>query len=55
MNIKKIRNGLNLLFIIGAVVGMALFYAYNRETGTYVILASMVIKFIESALRMTVK
>jgi hypothetical protein len=52
MNIKVIRNWLNTIFIIGAAVGMYLFYTGNRQTGTYIILASMVIKFIESGLRM---
>jgi hypothetical protein len=52
MNIKVIRNWLNTIFIIGAAVGMYLFYTGNKQTGTYIILASMVIKFIESGLRM---
>lgn len=52
MSLKVIRNWLNLIFIIGAAVGMYLFYAGNRETGTYIILASMILKFIESGLRM---
>ena len=52
MNIKVIRNWLNTIFIIGAAVGMYLFYTGNKQTGTYIILASMVIKLIESGLRM---
>jgi len=52
MSLRVIRNWLNLIFIIGAAVGMYLFYTSDRETGTYIILASMVIKFIESGLRM---
>ena len=52
MSLRAIRNWLNLIFIIGAAVGMYMFYMSNRETGTYIILASMVIKFIESGLRM---
>jgi hypothetical protein len=52
MNIKVLRNWLNFLFIIGAIAGMFLFYKVSRETGIYVILGSMMIKFTESALRM---
>ena len=52
MSIKVIRNWLNTLFIIGAAVGMYLYYTGSLETGTYVILGSMIIKFIESGLRM---
>ena len=52
MSIKVIRNWLNLLFIFGALVGMYYFYAKNRETGTYIILGSMMIKMVESGLRM---
>lgn len=53
MSIKVIRNWLNFIFIIGAIAGMLIYYKYSRETGIYVILASMIIKFTESALRMT--
>ena len=52
MSLKVIRNWLNLIFILGAAIGMYLYYTGSRETGTYIILASMIIKFIESGLRM---
>jgi len=58
MNIKAIRNWLSIIFIIGAIVGMIVYflnYPSNRETGIYIILGSMIFKFIESALRMTFK
>lgn len=55
MNIKVIRNWLNIIFIIGAIVGMLVYYKYSRETGIYIILASMMVKFTESALRMIKK
>ena len=47
MSLKVIRNWLNLIFILGAAIGMYIYYTGNRETGTYII-----IKFIESGLRM---
>ena len=55
MNIKVLRNWLNFLFILGAIAGMFLYYKVSRETGIYVILGSMMIKFTESALRMMKK
>ena len=55
MRIKVIRNWLNFVFIIGAIAGLLLYYKVSRETGLYVILGSMLIKFSESALRMMYK
>ncbi|MBQ7513081.1 MAG: hypothetical protein IJS95_01675 [Prevotella sp.] len=55
MNIRVLRNWLNTIFIIGAVIGMYLYYKGNRDTGLYIILVSMMIKFTESALRMMKK
>lgn len=52
MNIRSLRNWLNLIFVIGAAAGMAVYFLSNKETGTYIILASMVFKFIEVVLRM---
>jgi len=52
MTLKTIRNWMNLAFIIAALVGMYWFYAKNRETGTYIILCAMMVKFVESGLRM---
>jgi Na+/H+ antiporter NhaD/arsenite permease-like protein len=52
MSIRVLRNWLNFIFIIGALVGMLIYVKYSRETGIYVILASMIVKFTESALRM---
>jgi len=52
MSIRVVRNWLNTLFIIGAIVGMVVYAKYTRETGIYIILASMIVKFTESALRM---
>ena len=52
MSIKVLRNWLNLIFIVGAVAGLLIYIRYSRETGIYIILGSMMIKFTESALRM---
>ena len=55
MRIKVIRNWLNFVFILGAIAGLLVHYKVSRETGLYVILGSMIIKFTESALRMMYK
>lgn len=55
MSKDQIRNVLNIVFMIGAVVGVAFFISKNEEKhnlGLYIILCSMMIKMAESALRM---
>ncbi|MCI6619656.1 MAG: hypothetical protein MSD82_12480 [Prevotella sp.] len=47
----KVRNILNILFMLGAVVGVLIYFYANRTVGTIVILISMVFKIIESTLR----
>ena len=56
MSKDQIRNILNIIFMIGAVVGVILFLSKNEEShnlGLYIILISMCFKIAESALRMT--
>ena len=57
MNISKdrIRNWLNIVFMIMAVVGVILFLSKNEERhnmGLYIIMVAMCIKIAESSLRM---
>ena len=55
MNKDKIRFWLNVIFMIGAVVGVILYLQKNEQTqmtGLYIILCSMVVKIAESSLRM---
>jgi hypothetical protein len=55
MNKDKIRFWLNLIFMIGAVVGVILYLQKNEQThymGLYIILVSMCFKIAESSLRM---
>lgn len=47
-----VRNVLNTIFIIGAVAGIVLTLKGERIAGMYVICGSMVLKFVESALRL---
>ena len=55
MNKDKIRNILNIIFMIGAVVGVILYLQKNEQRhnlGLYIILISMCFKIAESSLRM---
>ena len=55
MNKDKLRFWLNLIFMVGAVVGVILYLQKNEERhmlGLYIILCSMVVKIAESSLRM---
>lgn len=47
----KIRNILNTIFLLGAVAGMAIYFLHDHDLGIYVILGSMVLKMIESCIR----
>lgn len=46
-----IRNVLNTIFLIGAIVGMLLYFFYSEQVGTYVILGSMIFKMAECCFR----
>ena len=56
MNTTVIRNWLNIIFmlgaIVGAIVGLIFYFTHHKETGIYIILISMVVKFAEASLRM---
>ena len=52
MSKDQIRNILNLIFMIMAVVGVIIYLTKDRMTGTYVILIAMCFKIAESSLRM---
>lgn len=47
----KIRNILNIIFMIGAVVGMCIFYFSDRTLGTIIILTAMAFKIAECCFR----
>ena len=55
MNKDRIRNWLNIIFMVGAVVGVIMYLQKSEQThmmGIYIILCSMVVKVAESTLRM---
>ena len=47
----KIRNWLNIIYILGAIAGMATYYFGSTTIGTIVIIVAMVFKFVECILR----
>lgn len=47
-----VRNTLNTLFILGVVVGVAVYLAADKQTGVYILLAAVPVKLAESAIRM---
>ena len=51
-NKDKIRNVLNIIFMIGAVIGVIWYLTKDRMVGTYIILIAMCLKIAESSLRM---
>ena len=55
MSKDQIRNWLNIIFMIGAVIGVIFFLSKNEDKhqiGLYIILISMCFKIAESSLRM---
>ncbi|MDD7318722.1 MAG: hypothetical protein SOZ80_00880 [Prevotella sp.] len=46
-----LRNWLNSIFILCAIVGMCIYFFGNRDVGTYVVLGSIVLKFVECIFR----
>lgn len=47
----KLRNILNVIFMLGAIVGVVYYAFADRQTGTYIILGAIVVKIAESAFR----
>jgi hypothetical protein len=52
MNKDKIRNILNIIFMIGAVIGVVYYLTVDKTAGTLIILTAMCFKIAESSLRM---
>lgn len=47
----KLRNILNIIFMIGAVVGMLVYFCSNHTIGTIIIMSAMIFKVAECCLR----
>jgi len=46
-----IRNILNIIFIIGAIIGVSVYFLSDTTVGTFIVLGSMVFKIAETILR----
>lgn len=46
-----LRNILNIIFMIGAIVGVIVYLCGPKETGIYIALVAIVFKMVESAIR----
>lgn len=49
--IFKLRQILNIIFMLGAVAGIIVYFAFDHFFGTVTILAAMVFKMIEYIIR----
>lgn len=51
LKMKKIRNWLNIAFMVIAMTGVIIYLAGNMTIGLYVIIASLPFKFVDAAIR----
>ena len=47
-----LRQVLNVLFILTVIVGMLLYFKVSKQTGSYLLIASCVLKFAEVTIRL---
>ncbi len=47
----RLRNVLNTIFILGAIVGVIVYLCGDQTVGTIIILAAMVFKIVETGIR----
>ena len=50
-----LRNILNAIFMLGALVGVIVYYIGYTTPGIIIVLVAMAVKMVECAIRMTVK
>ncbi len=46
-----LRNILNIMFMLGALIGMVIYFKVDHQIGTIVILSSMLFKIVECVFR----
>lgn len=49
--LRGIRQWLNIIFILGAIVGMLWYVTADRDTAIYIMIGAVVFKFVELTLR----
>lgn len=50
-NHLRLRNGLNIIFMLLAIVGGAIYYWSDQVVGAIIIMVAVVFKLVESAIR----
>jgi len=48
----RLRNLLNIIFMVGAIAGVAIYMTADRTAGTIVILVAMLFKIVECVFRL---
>ena len=48
---RKLRNVLNIVFIVGCILGMAWYFYSDHTTAYYILIVASVFKFVELMLR----
>ena len=51
-HLLRLRNWLNIIFMIGAIAGVLIYLFNDHTTGIIVVLAAMIFKMVEAALRL---
>jgi hypothetical protein len=50
-HLLRLRNWLNIIFMLGAIAGVAVYFFADQTTGIIIVLAAMIFKMAEAALR----
>ena len=48
---RKLRMWLNIIFMVGAIAGLIVYFKADHETAKYILIVSCVFKFVELVLR----
>lgn len=48
---RTLRFWLNIVFMVGAIAGLVVYFYADREAAKYILIAASVFKFVELALR----
>ena len=48
----RLRNILNIIFMLGAVIGLIIYFNSDKTIGAYVILAAIGVKLVECSIRL---
>ena len=48
----RLRNILNIIFMLGAVIGLIIYFYSDKTIGAYVILAAIGVKLVECSIRL---